>query len=196
MNKEFLEIVGNEKPTGSVKGNNCSLDTMAISVEKLIQPNPSPNSFMQKDGTEASKTRSPRGRSPSGRMLRGNPLSAVTQVRSHGTTSDSLEARTQQASQIVDADKAWSSQEWKFDELMDDRTGKATAAIFIIGNDETENCQGERSSEEETYTIFDECYRKRRRTFCDMENVHVCNHGISSIHVEPFLSQFAFHQKY
>ena len=70
MYKEFLEIVGNEKPTGSVKGNNCSLDTMSISVEKLIQPNPSPNSFMQKDGTEASKTRSPRGRSPSGRMFR------------------------------------------------------------------------------------------------------------------------------
>ena len=31
---------------------------------------------------------------------RRHPLSAVTQVRSHGTTSDSLEARTQQASQI------------------------------------------------------------------------------------------------
>ena len=45
-----------------------------------------------------------------------------------------------------DDDKAWSSQEWKSDELMDDRTGKpvvcpeggAREQQFIIGDDETE----------------------------------------------------------
>ena len=45
-----------------------------------------------------------------------------------------------------DDDKAWSSQEWKADELMDDRTGTpvvcpqraARPLQFIIGNDEAE----------------------------------------------------------
>ena len=45
-----------------------------------------------------------------------------------------------------DDDKAWSSQEWRADELMDDRTGQpvvcpqrgATPQQFIIGDDETE----------------------------------------------------------
>ena len=45
-----------------------------------------------------------------------------------------------------DDDKAWSSQEWKADKLMDDRTGKpvvcpqrgARAQQFVIGDDETE----------------------------------------------------------
>ena len=30
--------------------------------------------------------------------------------------------------------------------------------------------------------MFDECYRKRRKTFYDLVNVHDCNNGISSIH--------------
>ena len=45
-----------------------------------------------------------------------------------------------------DDDKAWSSQEWKADELMDDRTEKpvvclqrgARAQQFVIGDDEAE----------------------------------------------------------
>ena len=43
-----------------------------------------------------------------------------------------------------DDDKAWSSQEWTSDELMDDRTGKPVvcpqrgAQQFVIGDDETE----------------------------------------------------------
>ena len=36
----------------------------------MTQPNPSPNSFMQQNERNASRTRSPRGRSPSGRMFR------------------------------------------------------------------------------------------------------------------------------
>ena len=44
-----------------------------------------------------------------------------------------------------DDDKAWSSQEWKSDKLMDDRTGKLVvcpqrgAQQFVIGDDETES---------------------------------------------------------
>ena len=56
---------------------------------------------------------------------RVHPLLAVTQVTRQGTTtSNLLKARTQHATQGWDDDKAWSSQEWKADELMDDRTGK------------------------------------------------------------------------
>ena len=36
----------------------------------MTQPNPSPNSFMQQNERNASRTRSPRGRSPSGRLSR------------------------------------------------------------------------------------------------------------------------------
>ena len=43
---------------------------MLISVEKMTQSNPSPNSFMQQNERKSSRTRSPRGKSPSGRMSR------------------------------------------------------------------------------------------------------------------------------
>ena len=149
-----------------------------------------------------------------------------------------------------DDDKAWSSQEWKADELMDDRTetpvvcsrarthefqsrfsrehkhviieeeenhdstGKpvvcpqrgARPQQFIIGDDETELelSLGSRSFldrvndqvRKKTKTIFDECYGRRRKTFCDMVNVHVCNIGISCTHGEELLRQLAFHQEY
>ena len=143
--------------------------------------------------------------------------------------------------------KAWSSQEWKVDELMDDRTVKpvvcpqrgshefqsrfsrehkhvtfeeegnldgtekpvvcpqrgARPQQFIIGDDETELelSLGSRSFldrvndqvRKKTKTIFDDCYRRRRKTFCDMVNVHVCNNGISCIHGEELLRESAFH---
>ena len=148
-----------------------------------------------------------------------------------------------------DDDKAWSSQEWKADESMDDRTGQPVvcpqrgahefqssfshektkhvileeeenhdrtgkpvvcpqreARQFVIGDDEAEL---ELSVESRSFldrvndqvrkrqkTIFDECYRKRRKTFCDMENVYVCNIGISIIHGKELLRQPAFHQEY
>ena len=137
--------------------------------------------------------------------------------------------------------QAWSSQEWKTDTSMFDRTGQPVVTSwgktresqpsffhektqhdgtaqsivneakprdrpgqpvvipqrgarphqFIIGNDETEL---ELSVESRSFlnrvndqvrkrqTIFDECYRRWRKTFYDMENVHDCNNGISSIH--------------
>ena len=68
MDNEFLETVGNGKPTGSAlmvtKQRGHDINKRA----QMAQPNPSPSSFMQQDEKKASKTRSPRGRSPSGRM--------------------------------------------------------------------------------------------------------------------------------
>ena len=48
-NKEFLEIVGNGKPTGSVKGDNCSFRHEMNKRGKVTPSNPSPNSFMQQN---------------------------------------------------------------------------------------------------------------------------------------------------
>ena len=77
---------------------------------------------------------------------------------------------------------------------------------FIIGDDETESelSLGSRSFlnrvndqvRRRQKTIFDECHRKRRKTFCDMENVHVCNIGISRIHVKELLRQMSFHHEH
>ena len=71
--KEFLEIVGNGSPTGSVWKETIAVSaTIWKSVQKWHsrQPNPSPNSFMQQNERNASRTRSPRGKSPSGRKSR------------------------------------------------------------------------------------------------------------------------------
>ena len=71
MDKEFLEIVGNGKPTGSVpKGDNCSFRHDTNKRGKSSPSNPSPNSFMRQNERKPSRTRSPRGKSPSGRMSR------------------------------------------------------------------------------------------------------------------------------
>ena len=58
VEKEFLEIVGNGKPTGD----NCSFRHDINKRAQMTQPNPSPNSFMQQNERNASKTRSPRGK--------------------------------------------------------------------------------------------------------------------------------------
>ena len=69
--KEFLEMVGNGKPTGQcVKGDNCSFRHDTNKRAKVTQPNPSPSSFMQQNERSASRTRSPREKSPSGRTSR------------------------------------------------------------------------------------------------------------------------------
>ena len=69
--KEFLEISGNGSPTGSVLEGTIAVSvTILINVEKMTQSNPPPNSFMQQNDRNASRTRSPRGKSPSGRMSR------------------------------------------------------------------------------------------------------------------------------
>ena len=71
MYKEFLEIVGNGKPTGSALKETLAVSaTILISVEKLHHQILLQISFMQQDEKKASRTRSPRGKSPSGRMSR------------------------------------------------------------------------------------------------------------------------------
>ena len=52
------------------KGDNCSFRHDVNKGAKMTQPNPSPNSLMQQNERNASKTRSLRGRSPSGRKFR------------------------------------------------------------------------------------------------------------------------------
>ena len=52
------------------RGDNCSFRHDVNKCGKMTQLNPSPNSFMQQNERNASRTRSPRGRSPSGRMSR------------------------------------------------------------------------------------------------------------------------------
>ena len=69
--KEFLEIVGNGKPTGNVWKETIAVSaTIWISVGKVHHQIPSQNSFMQQSERKPSRTRSPRGKSPSGRMSR------------------------------------------------------------------------------------------------------------------------------
>ena len=69
--KEFLEIVGNGKPTGNAWEEAIVVSaTIWISVGKVAPSNPSPNSFMRQNERKPSRTRSPRGKSPSGRMSR------------------------------------------------------------------------------------------------------------------------------
>ena len=50
------------------EGDNCSFRHDVDKRAKMTQPNPSPNSFMQQNERNASRTRSPSGKSPSGRM--------------------------------------------------------------------------------------------------------------------------------
>ena len=52
------------------RGDNCSFRNDINKRAKMTQPNPSPDSSMQQDERNASRTRSPRGKSPSGRMSR------------------------------------------------------------------------------------------------------------------------------
>ena len=70
MDKEFLEIVGNEKCNGQCsRGDNCTFRHDINKRAKMTQPNSSPNSFMQQNERNASRTRSPRVKSPSGGMF-------------------------------------------------------------------------------------------------------------------------------
>ena len=52
------------------RGDNCSFRHDINKRGEMTQPKPSPNSFMQQNERNSSRTRSPRGKSPSGRMSR------------------------------------------------------------------------------------------------------------------------------
>ena len=70
VNKEVKEIVGSEKPTGSVPKETIAVSvTISTSVQKrhrriLLR------ALLNGNRENASRTRSPRGKSPSGRMFR------------------------------------------------------------------------------------------------------------------------------
>ena len=156
----------------------------------------------------------------------------------------------------MDDNHAWSSQEWKTDTSMCERSGQpvmtswrktresqpcfsheethhdgttqsvvnevvprdgtgqpvviprrgARPQQFIIGNDETEL---ELSVESRSFLnrVNDQVRKRQKRSsinvtedgekhFYDMENVHVCNIGISSIHGKELPGQLPFHREY
>ena len=144
---------------------------------------------------------------------RNNPLSAVTHVTSQWTTTNNLlNTHTHSARYSEwDADQAWSSQEWKSDELMDDRMVKPVgcprggAQQFVIEDDETESelSLGSRSFlhrendqvRKKAKTIFNGCDRRQRQTFCDMVNVYVFYIASICNHETGVLRKFTFHQK-
>ena len=110
-----------------------------------------------------------------------------------------------------DDDKAWSSQEWKSDELMDDRTGRPVvcpqggAQHFVIEDDKTE-LELSLGSRSFLHSVNDQVRERQkqssmnvtedRKMFCDLENVHGFNIAIICIHGEELFKQLAFRQEY
>ena len=82
---------------------------------------------------------------------------------------------------------------------------RARPQQFLIGNDETEL---ELSVESRSFSnrVNDQVRKRQKRSFMnvtedgenihDMENVHVCNSGISSVHGKELLEQLSFHREY
>ena len=71
VDKEFLEIVGSGKPTGSVLKETVAVSaTMSMSVEKLHSRIRLRILSCGRMSEKTSRTQSPRGKSPSGRMSR------------------------------------------------------------------------------------------------------------------------------
>ena len=99
MYKEFLEIVGNGKPTGSVsKGDNCSFRHDINKRGKITPSNPSPNSFMQQNERKSSRTRNPRGKVPVVECLDGlaritSKELAITHFVKSGTLQNACSTR-------------------------------------------------------------------------------------------------------
>ena len=71
VDTEYLEIVGNGRPSGSMWKETLAVSaTIWISLGKSSPSNTSPNSFMRQNERKPPRTRSPRGSWPSGRMSR------------------------------------------------------------------------------------------------------------------------------
>ena len=115
------------------------------------------------------------------------------------------------------ADKNWSSQEWKSDELMDDRTERPVVNAqhpdrFIVEIDKMNSyteAESELSLQSRSFLhrlndqvrkrqepIPKRCNKRQQQTFCDMVNVSVFYIASICIHGEELLRQLAFHQKY
>ena len=169
-----------------------------------------------------------------------NVLASIASESSGKTRYESqipLSSRTEQHHRMVrpvvfahsssysewNVDETWSSQEWKSDELMDDRTERLGneqppglfaqhTDRFIVDDDdmdsdtvtESDLSLGSRSFlnrvndqvRKRQKTILKRCNRRQRRTFCDMVNVYVFNIASICIYVEELLRQLTFHQKY
>ena len=70
VDKKFLETWQWEANEQCSKGDNCSFRHDVNKRAQMTQPNPSPNSFMQRNVRNASRTRSPKGKSSGGRKFR------------------------------------------------------------------------------------------------------------------------------
>ena len=68
-----------------------------------------------------------------------------------------------------------------------DSQERAWPQQFVIGNDEADL--------ELSETNF-KCYRRWRKTFYDLENVHDCNNGFSSIHGKELPEQLSIHREH
>ena len=106
-------------------------------------------------------------------------------------------------------DETWSSQEWKPDELMEDRTGQPVVNAqhtdkFIVENDNMDSYTGadseislESRSAKEAVPIFKRFYYKRQRqTLCDMGNVYVIYITSICIHGENYSDNLHSIKKY
>ena len=141
VDKEFLEIVGSGKPTGSVLKETIAVsDTMSLKRAKMTQPNPSPSSFMQQNERKSSRTRSPRGRSPSGRMFR---LPCKDYLKGTCTNSFCEKWHPPECS-FYKSENGCRFGKWKSDELMEVRTGRLVLFAqhtdrFIIDDDDMDS---------------------------------------------------------
>ena len=153
---------------------------------------------------------------------RGKPNTKVNllwacKLRSTIERWDPLCTHTHQATQNGTLIKTWSFQEWKSDELMEDRTGRPVVTAqhtdrFIVENDKMNSyieAESEVSLESRTFLhrVNDQVRtrqnqsskdttNRQRQTFCDMGNVYVFYIASICIHGEELLWHFAFHQKY
>ena len=115
------------------------------------------------------------------------------------------------------ADKNWSSQEWKSDELMEVRTGRPVLFAqhtdrFIV---ETDNMDSDTVTEshmsvksrsflhrvndrvrKRQYQSLKRCNTRQQQTFFNMGNVYVFDIGSICIHGKELPRKFTFHQKY
>ena len=140
-----------------------------------------------------------------GQPVVGSDPKTVPDYHHEQSTESSFSARYSK----WDDNKAWSSQEWKTDTSMCERSGQlvvipqsgARPEQFIIGNDETEL---ELTVESRSFVnrVNDQvrkirtnfkCYGKWRETFYDLVNVHDCNNGKGCIHGKELLEQLSIH---
>ena len=102
-----------------------------------------------------------------------------------------------------DDHQAWSSQEWKTDTSMCDRSGQPVVTSRGKTLESQPSFFHEKTQHDGTaQSIVNEvipCDRsgqpvgRERKTFCDLGNVHDCNNGISSIHGKESPEQLSLH---